>query len=108
MKKVFFSFLIVVLIFFTSIIKNSTKNIDIEIFNLNEDIRLLQEKYDLVLLDHNFLSSPKKLNEYQKKYFENDLIPKEIQNIFELNIVNNEIITKEIINKSGEKFEKNQ
>ena len=70
MKKVFFSFLIVILIFFTSVIKNSTKNIDIEIFNLNEDIRLLQEKYDLVLLDHNFLSSPKKLNEYQKKYFE--------------------------------------
>ena len=86
MKKVFFSFLIVILIFFTSVIKNSTKNIDIEIFNLNEDIRLLQEKYDLVLLDHNFLSSPKKLNEYQKKYFENDLIPKKIQNILELNI----------------------
>ena len=102
MKKVFFSFLIVVLIFFTSIIKNSTKNIDIEIFNLNEDIRLLQEKYDLVLLDHNFLSSPKKLNEYQKKYFENDLIPKDIMKIEEINFNNNEIKIK----KFGVSFEK--
>ena len=108
MKKFFLLLLIIFLIFLTSIIKNSTKKIDIKIFNLNEDIRLLNEKYELVLLDHNFLSSPKKLNEYQKKYFENDLIPKKIQNIFELNIANNEIITKEMTNKSGEKFEKNQ
>ena len=35
MKKVFFSFLIVILIFFTSIIKNSTKNIDTEILTQN-------------------------------------------------------------------------
>tara|TARA_B100001741_G_C16143130_1_gene409947 strand:+ start:15 stop:323 length:309 start_codon:yes stop_codon:yes gene_type:complete len=102
MKKVFFSFLIVILIFFTSIIKNSTKNIDIEIFNLNEDIRLLQEKYDLVLLDHNFLSSPKKLNEYQKKYFENDLIPKDIVKIGEIDFSNNALIIK----KFGVSFEK--
>ena len=108
MKRFFLSMIIIFLIFLTSIIKNSTKNIDTKIFNLKEEIRLLNEKYELVLLDHNFLSSPKKLNEYQKKYFENDLIPKEIQNIFELNIANNEIITKEMINKSGEKFEKKQ
>ena len=76
MKKIIFSILIIVLIFFTSIIKNSTKDIDAKIFNINEDIKLLKEKYELVLLDHNYLSSPKKLNEYQKKYFENDLVIK--------------------------------
>ena len=108
MKKFFLSILIIFLIFLTSVIKNSTKNIDAKIINLKEEIRLLNEKYELVLLDHNFLSSPKKLNEYQKKYFENDLIPKKIQNILELNITNNEMITKELINKSGDKFEKNQ
>ena len=102
MKKFFFSFLIIVLIFFTSIIKNSTKNIDNEIFDLNEDIRLLQEKYDLVLLDHNFLSSPKKLNEYQKKYFENDLIPTDIVDVEEIDFTNNEILTK----NSGDIVEK--
>ena len=108
MKRFFLSMVIIFLIFLTSVIKNSTKNIDAKIFNLKEEIKLLNEKYELVLLDHNFLSSPKKLNEYQKKYFENDLIPKKIQNILELNITNNEMITKELINKSGDKFEKNQ
>ena len=108
MKKIIFSITIIILIFLTSIIKNSTKNVVIEIFNLKEDIRLLNEKHELVLLDHNYLTSPKKLNEYQKKYFENDLIPKKIQNILELNITKNDLITQELLNKSGEKIEKNQ
>jgi len=107
MKRIFLSILIIFLIFLTSIIKSSTKNIDAKIFNLKDEIRLLNEKHELVLLDYNFLSSPKKLNEYQKKYFENDLIPKKIQNILELNIANNEMISKELINKSGDKLEKN-
>ena len=102
MKKIIFSILIIILIFFTSIIKNSTKNIDVKIFNLKEDIRLLNEKYELVLLDHNFLSSPKKLNEYQKKYFENDLMPTDIVNIGEIDFINGEILIK----KSGVVFEK--
>ena len=102
MKKIIFSIIIIFLIFLTSIIKNSTKNIDVKIFDLNEDIRLLNEKYELVLLDHNFLSSPKKLNEYQKKYFENDLMPTDIVNIGEIDFVNGEILIK----KSGELFEK--
>ncbi len=102
MKKIIFSIIIIVLIFLTSIIKNSTKNIDVKIFDLKEDIRLLNENYELVLLDHNYLSSPKKLNEYQKKYFENDLIPTDIVNIGEIDFVNGEILIK----KSGVIFEK--
>jgi len=102
MKKIIFSIIIIFLIFLTSIIKNSTKNVDIKIFDLKEDIRLLNEKYELVLLDHNYLSSPKKLNEYQKKYFENDLMPTDIVNIGEIDFVNGEILIK----KSGEVFEK--
>ena len=96
MKKIIFSTIIIFLIFFTSIIKNSTKKIDNKIFNLKEDIRLLNEKYELVLLDYNFLSSPKKLNEYQKKYFEDDLIPLDIQSLFEIIIDDKEIHTKKI------------
>lgn len=102
MKKLIFSSLIIFLIFFTSIIKNSTKKIDNKIFNLKEDIRLLSEKYELVLLDYNFLSSPKKLDEYQKKYFEDDLVPLNIQNLFEINIDNKEIFSKKI----GKELEK--
>ena len=94
MKKIIFSITIVILIFLTSIIKSSTKKVDIEIFDLKEDIRLLNEKYELVLLDHNYLSSPKKLNEYQKKYFENDLIPTHIIDIGKINFTNNKILIK--------------
>ena len=94
MKKVFFSITILILIFLTSIIKNSTKNIDIKIFELKEDIRLLNEKYELVLLDYNYLSSPKKLNEYQKKYFENELIPTDITNVKKIDITNIKVFDK--------------
>jgi len=94
MKKIIFSVTIVILIFLTSIIKSSTKKVDIEIFDLTEDIRLLNEKYELVLLDHNYLSSPKKLNEYQKKYFENDLIPTDIVDIGKIDFTNNEALIK--------------
>ena len=102
MKKIIFSILIIILIFFTSIIKNSTKKIDVKIFDLKEDLRLLNEKYELVLLYHNFLSSPKKLSEYQKMYFEDDLIPMSISEMGEIYFSNNEILIK----KFKEKFEK--
>ena len=106
MKKVIFSILIIILIFFTSIIKNSTKDIDLKIFNIKEDIRVLKEKYELVLLDHNFLSSPKKLNEYQKKYFENELVPTDIRDIREIDFNNKNILVKELVAKDEEKNEK--
>ena len=106
MKKIIFSILIIVLIFFTSIIKNSTKDIDAKIFNINEDIKLLKEKYELVLLDHNYLSSPKKLNEYQKKYFENDLEPIDIRDISEIDFNSKEVLIKELADVTEDKNEK--
>ena len=102
MKKIIFSITIIILIFLSSIIKNSTKKVDIEIFDLKEDIRLLNEKYELVLLDHNYLSSPKKLNEYQKKYFEDDLIPTDITDLKRIDFNNFEILSE----KSGDQIEK--
>tara|TARA_B100001175_G_scaffold79673_1_gene66681 strand:- start:274 stop:594 length:321 start_codon:yes stop_codon:yes gene_type:complete len=106
MKKIIFSILIIVLIFFTTIIKNSTKDIDVKIFNIKEDIRVLKEKYELVLLDHNYLSSPKKLNEYQKKYFENDLVPTDITDIGEIDFYSKNTLVKEAIITKEEKNEK--
>ncbi len=108
MKKIFFSVLIIILIFFTTIIKNSTKNIEAKIFDLREDIRLLNEKYELVLLDHNFLSSPKKLTEYQKKYFENDLVSIDIKNIGEIDFSNKDILLNQLIDIPSEANEKKQ
>ena len=106
MKKIIFSILIVILIFFTSIIKNSTKDIDSKIFNIKEDIRLLKEKYELVLLDHNYLSSPKKLNEYQKKYFENGLEPIDIRDISEIDFNSKEVLIKKLVDVIEDENEK--
>tara|TARA_B110000014_G_C19645362_1_gene339982 strand:+ start:19 stop:339 length:321 start_codon:yes stop_codon:yes gene_type:complete len=106
MKKIIFSILIVTLIFFTSIIKNSTKDIDSKIFNIKEDIRLLKEKYELVLLDHNYLSSPKKLIEYQKKYFENELVPIDIRDISEIDFKSKEVLVKKLVIVNKDENEK--
>ena len=94
MKKIILGIAIFVLILFTTLTKNSTKKIDKEIFLLKEDLRLLGDKYELELLEHNYLTSPKKLLEYQKKYFETELIPIEVKNIIEVEFNEENILVK--------------
>ena len=53
-------------------------------------ISILKNKYELVLLDYNYLTTPKKLMEYQSKYFENDLIFLDITKIKKIKEENNE------------------
>ena len=81
----------------TTLTKNSTKKIDKKIFNLKEDIRLLANQYEFVLLDYNFLSSPDRLFEYQKKFFENELVPIDIQNVNQLEFNDKEFFIKKLI-----------
>ena len=65
---------IFVLILITSLVKNSTKEIEDQIFAINEKIRTLKSELEDVLLEFNYLSSPEKLVQYQTEYFEKDLI----------------------------------
>ena len=81
MKKPFLICSVFFLIIVITIIKNSTKNIENEIFLTKENIRILTDKYDLALLDYNYLSSPKKLQEYQMKFFDKDLVSLDINKI---------------------------
>ena len=97
MKRIALIFSIIILILATTLTKNSTKKIDKKIFNLKEDIRLLTNQYELVLLDYNFLSSPSRLLEYQKKFFENELVPIDIQNVNQLEFNDKEIFIKKLI-----------
>ena len=97
MKRIALIFSIIILILATTLTKNSTKKIDKKIFNLKEDIRLLTNQYELVLLDHNFLSSPDRLLEYQKKFFENELGPIDIQNVNQLEFNDKEFFIKKLI-----------
>ena len=81
MNKIFFFVPIIFLIFATTLTKNSTKKLDNEIFQLKENIRILEDRYELTLLDYNILTSPKKLMEYQQFYFDDKFIQKKIENL---------------------------
>ena len=81
MKKIILMFPIIFLILATTITKDSTKKLDKKIFELKESIRILEDRYELVLLDYNILTSPEKLMEYQQLYFEDNLIQKNIENL---------------------------
>ena len=97
MKKLFFFIPVILLIFATTVTKNSTKQLDKKIFEEKENLRVLQDKYELVLLEYNYLTSPKKLMEYQKKYFDNELLESDIQNLNWIEIKNKETTINKII-----------
>ncbi len=99
MKNFFLLSLLFFLIISTTLIKNSTKNTDKKIFEIKENIRILKDKYELVFLDFNYLSSPKKLAEYQEKYFDQKLKPIDIKEINKIHFEEDIIII--------EKFTKN-
>jgi len=100
MKRIVLIFSILILILVTTVTKHSTKKIDKEIFNLKEDIRFLTDQYELVLLDNNYLSSPQKLLEYQQKFFENELVPVDIQNLNQIKFNNKKVFIKKLIENS--------
>ena len=81
MKKISIIFLILSLVFFAVFIKNSTKRIDDEIFVTQENIRSLKKDFETIKLEYDYLSSAEKLLEFQRLYFDDELIKKKIQNI---------------------------
>ena len=91
MKKIIFFTPIIFLIFATTLTKNSTKKLDKEIFQLKESIRILEDRYELTLLDYNILTSPKKLMEYQQYYFEDKFEQKKIENLAEIEFLNDKL-----------------
>ena len=101
MKKIVF-ITIFTLILATSLVKNSTKEIEDKIFMLNENIRPLKSELGDVLLEYNYLSSPNKLTQYQNQYFEKDLTKIDIIKIKKLTLKNNYMKISNIINKTND------
>ena len=91
MKKLFFFTPIILLIFATTLTKNSTKKLDKEIFQLKENIRILEDRYEFTLLDYSILTSPKKLMEYQQFYFEDKFLQKKIENLRKIEFLNDKL-----------------
>ena len=102
MKKIILLLLIFLLLIFTTVTKNSTKDIEKQIYNTKENLRVLEQKYEMVLLDFNYLSSPEKLMEYQSRYFENELKEIDITNLKKINLASNEIQVKQFIDLKNE------
>ena len=102
MKRLILLLSIFLLLIFTTITKNSTKEIEKQIYNTKENLRILQQKYGMVLLDFNYLSSPEKLMEYQSRYFDNELKEIDITNLKKLTLLGNEIQVKQFIDSKNE------
>ena len=81
MKKTLVIFLILILILFTAIVKNSTKRIDDKILVKQENISGLNKELGDIKLEHEYLSSAEKLLQFQNLYFEDELVKKDIQEI---------------------------
>ena len=96
MKKFFVICLILFLILFTAMIKNSTKRVDDEIFVLNENIRILKKDLENISLEYEYLSSAEKLIEYKNLYFDEGFIKKDIKNIKIINQNSNKIELKDL------------
>ena len=98
MKRLFFFIPLVFLVFATTLTKNSTKKLDREIFQLKENIRILEDRYEFTLLDYSILTSPKKLIEYQQYYFENKFIQKKIENLNTIQILSDNLKIEAMVN----------
>ena len=97
MRKLILLLSIFFLLIFTTIIKNSTKEIEKKIYNTKENLRVLKNKYEMVLTDFNYLVTPEKLMEYQYKYFENELDQVDIKKLKKITLKKNQLEIKEFI-----------
>ncbi|WP_075536448.1 cell division protein FtsL [Candidatus Pelagibacter communis] len=86
MKKFALALVIFLLVLSTAIIKNTTKQIEDEIFTAKENIRVLKSEFENVSLEYDYLSSSERLIEYQSQYFEDELIQININDIKIYNI----------------------
>jgi len=87
-KKLSLATLIFFLVLSTAIIKNTSKQIEDEIFTIKENIRVLKSEFENISLEYDYLSSAEKLLEYQSLYFEDELIQKNINDIKIYNLSN--------------------
>jgi len=88
-KKFALAAMIFILVLSTTVIKNTTKKIEDQIFTAKENIRVLKSEFENISLEYDYLSSAEKLLDYQSLYFEDDLIQKNIEDIKIYNVLDN-------------------
>ena len=96
MKKLLATSSILFLILFTALIKNSTKRIDDMIFISEEKNRSLNNDYENIKLEYDYLSSTENLLKFQNLYFDDELEKIDIKEIKIISIRSNKLEIKEL------------
>jgi len=92
MKKIYLGISIIFLILLTNLIKNSSKNLETEIFNSFENLSVLTKKLDYITLENNYLNSPTRLLELKKSLDDEVYLPITITELKILKIEKNQIL----------------
>ena len=90
--------MIIFLISFTTIIKNTSKKLENDIFNKRENLILLERKYSLILLENNYLTSPRKLFSYSENLEKENYYPIDIMELNKVEFFENKIHIQKFIN----------
>ena len=86
MKKYIIFFCIVCLIITTSIVKSSTRQLEKNIFILEEEVKILDEKFDFLLLESDYLTTPERLIGLKEKIFKDKFFPIDPKNIKKIDL----------------------
>ena len=85
MKKYIIIFGIIFLVITTSIIKSSTRQLEKKIFILKEEVKILEEKFDFLLLENDYLTTPERLIRLKEKIFKDKFFPINPKDIKKIN-----------------------
>ena len=88
--------IILILIFSTTLIKNKTKDLEEKIYLTRESISKKNSEYQIMLLEYNYLTSPEKLMEYHRLYFDDNLVPLKINDLKEIEFNENSFEIKKL------------
>ena len=85
MKKYIIFFSIISLIITTSIVKSSTRQLEKNIFTLEEEVKILEEKFNFLILENDYLTTPERLIGLKEKIFKDKFFPINPKNIKKIN-----------------------
>ena len=85
MKKYIIFFSIVSLIITTSIVKSSTRQLEKNIFTLEEEVKILEEKFNFLILENDYLTTPERLFGLKEKIFKDKFFPLNPKDIKKIN-----------------------
>ena len=92
MKKIYLAISIIFLILLTNLIKNSSKNLETEIFDSFENLSVLTKELDYITWENNYLNSPTRLLELKKSLNDEAYLPIKTTELKIIKIEKNQIL----------------